>query len=348
MTHLKKAILLTGAAARISQEVAIFDKLQERSVNPLSISEQDTVIAGFSSGSLNLMALNACFRDDKPLDWKSYYQEKILFTLNNKDVFKNRKIPFIPLKDTTPLRKTLNRVLSDTNQQLVKDLSFESYILTMLKRKGKDKKHKNNKETLWACSKDALHEYLQLSDVLMSSTAIPVVFPSQKIHCTKGHNTDFPKKKYRDGGTRGTFVNFKKHLGKRVQEQGAFEELYVISPMRESSDEEIRNMENSVLNDHHNFEKPKLKGFLSHISMKTFMKFLVKLNDWKYEGKAMAKHIYVCIPEMESNYPILDFDHEKEQYQTVCNWINKHPQNLAIPLQEFINDHKKYTIQEQI
>jgi predicted esterase len=79
MTKFKKAIMLTGAAARISQEVALFDKLQERSANPLQIDEQDTFLAGFSSGSLNLAALNACFRKDAPLGWKSYYQETILF-----------------------------------------------------------------------------------------------------------------------------------------------------------------------------------------------------------------------------------------------------------------------------
>ena len=49
---LTKAVLLTGAAARISQEVALFDQLQ--AMKGLTVSQDDTLLAGFSSGSLNL------------------------------------------------------------------------------------------------------------------------------------------------------------------------------------------------------------------------------------------------------------------------------------------------------
>ncbi len=66
-TNNKNLIMVTGAAARISQEVACIDKL--RSEKGLRISQKDTMLAGFSSGSLNLLALNACFRDKAPLSW---------------------------------------------------------------------------------------------------------------------------------------------------------------------------------------------------------------------------------------------------------------------------------------
>ena len=60
------AILVTGAAARISQEVACIDKLIEN--KGLVINEDNTMLAGFSSGSLNLLAMNACFRNDNPFE----------------------------------------------------------------------------------------------------------------------------------------------------------------------------------------------------------------------------------------------------------------------------------------
>jgi len=65
---LTTAVLITGAAARISQEVAMFDKLRDpkfRGDKALKVSQGDTLLAGFSSGSLNLAAINACFSNVK-------------------------------------------------------------------------------------------------------------------------------------------------------------------------------------------------------------------------------------------------------------------------------------------
>ena len=45
-TNNKNLIMVTGAAARISQEVACIDKL--RSEKGLRISQKDTMLAGFS------------------------------------------------------------------------------------------------------------------------------------------------------------------------------------------------------------------------------------------------------------------------------------------------------------
>ena len=342
MKKFTKAILLTGAAARISQEVAIIDKLCARKENPLKIKEEDSLIAGFSSGSLNLTALNACFRNKNPMDWKTYYQEQILFPLKNEDVFTKNKRLSIPLFNTSPLRNTLYFFLADTNLHLMKDLPFHSSILTMLKRKGKDKRHHKNRETLWACSEKTSQEYLSLSDVLMASTAIPVAFPAQEIHVQKGHTTDFPLRKYRDGGTQGTFVDFDTHIGDIVRNQGAFEEMYIISPMREASDETVIEMDNSILDDIEDLDKIKLTNFLSNISMKTFMKFLVKLEQWKMNNEAMAKNIFVCIPEMESNFPILDFSQEKAQYKATRSWFDGNKSKLAVPLADFIKSHQEF------
>ncbi len=61
---LKTAVLLTGAAARISQEVAMLDKLMDPKGCGLKISQDDTLVAGFSSGSLNLAAINACLAQE--------------------------------------------------------------------------------------------------------------------------------------------------------------------------------------------------------------------------------------------------------------------------------------------
>jgi hypothetical protein len=117
---LTKAVLLTGAAARISQEVAILDQLmdwKEPPVNglPLTLSQDDTLLAGFSSGSLNLAAINACFSTGSSLDWDTYYKQTVLFPLRNKDVYKINWPLQIPLLSTDPLRITLTNFLTAMN-----------------------------------------------------------------------------------------------------------------------------------------------------------------------------------------------------------------------------------------
>lgn len=328
---LTKAVLLTGAAARISQEVALFDML--RATNdplkelPLTVSQDDTLVSGFSSGSLNVAAINACFINGSALDWDAYYKQQVLFPLKNNDVYKITGIPF----DTSPLRATIQKFLDTMNCQKVGDLAFLSYVLTFSWRRL---------ETLWACSQNDGQYYMNPTDLFMSSTAIPVLFPSQEIHPIPGHNIDFPDGKYADGGTGGTFKKFENYLGEYVKQNGPFETLYVISPMRqtaETEEEEIlgflqeNKMDNKVI---------ELVNQLENISMNTFMKFLKKLDEWIYNGKPMANKLFVCIPEMEKNFNILNFDDQEEQYDAVIEWVNKNPQKLAVPLKQFIEEHQ--------
>ena len=319
--NLTTAIMLTGAAARISQEVALIDKL--RANKGLTLKETDTFVSGFSSGSLNLAAINTCFRSENPLSWDEYYKKEILFKLKISDVFK-LKFP-LPL-DTRPLRKTLNKFLASGNFTWCKDLPFRSYILTFSRAEF---------ETLWACSRDNNEEYLNLSDLFMSSTAIPLIFPAQEIHCEEGHTTDFPGGKYNDGGTGGTFKRFPEYLGKYVEENQPFKKLYIISPMRERTEKDIHEAFDHLFKN--NKKKTHIQeANLGNISFHTFMKFLVKLNNYNKKHK-VANEIYVSIPDMKKNFPILNFNKQEKQYNAVCDWVDANPDQLAIPLEKFIN-----------
>ena len=323
---LKTAVLLTGAAARISQEVAMLDLLMAK--KGLVLSQDDTLLAGFSSGSLNVAAINACFSDESQLGWESYYKKQVLFPLRNKDVYKIQWLPF----DTDPLRQTVLKFIDKMNCYWVGNLPFYSNILTF----SWDKL-----ETLWACSQNQGQEYINLADMFMSSTAIPILFPSQEIRYEAGQQMDFPDGKFADGGTGGTFKRFEDHIGEYVKQNGQFDNMYVISPMREKEESEHKSLIKQA--------KKKLKGekdissfinYLKNISMITFLKFLQKLEDWKYEDKQMAKNIYVSIPEMESNYPIINFNKQEKQYNAVMDWAKENPDKIAVPLEEFINTHK--------
>ncbi len=323
---LKTAVLLTGAAARISQEVAMLDQLMAN--KGLTLSQDETLLAGFSSGSLNVAAINACFSNGSQLDWDTYYKQQVLFPLRNSDVYKIKGLLF----DTEPLRETVLKFIDKMNCYWVGNLPFYTHILTFSWKKL---------ETLWACSRNPGQEYINLADMFMSSTAIPILFPSQEIRCETGHQMNFPDGKFADGGTGGTFKRFEDYIGEYVKQNGQFDNMYVISPMREKEESEHQ----AVLKQaKRKSEKGKdfkdLVDYLKNISMITFLKFLQKLEDWEYNNKPIAKNIYVSIPEMGKNYPIINFNKQEKQYNAVMDWVNDNPDKLAVPLDQFLNDHK--------
>jgi len=324
---LKTAILLTGAAARISQETALFDQLLLK--KGLKVSQDDTLLVGFSSGAINVAAINACFGNDSVLDWDSNYKKQLLFPLRNSDVFKIKMLPF----DNEPLRKTILKLLDKMNYHYLGELPFHSYILTYSLKE---------KKTLWAYNLISSHEYINLADLFMASTAIPVIFPKQEIRAAAGYQIDFPGGKYIDGGTEGSFKRFDVTLGEYVKENGQFDTMYIISPMRDKTErvpltilKMVNNMSNKDAIISH------FINHLNHISMKAFLKFLQSLNEWNYNGMAMSKNIYISIPEMRRNYNILNFNTQKEQYYAVIEWARKNPDKLAIPIDQFLKEHKK-------
>jgi len=322
---MKNALLLTGAAARISQEVAILDKLIE--YRGLELNPESTLLAGFSSGALNIAAINACFRTNVPLNWDDYYKEEVLFKVKNKDVF--QKIKFVPL-DTKPLRKTVDRFLSDAQQHLLGDLTFPSYILAFSYRRLR---------TLWAGSHKPGHQDILLSDLLMATTAIPIIFPDQTIGSDEGSLHKFTQGSFADGGTGGSFKQFEKHLRNYRKQNQILDQLFIISPMREVTHEDYQDLYNMMPS----FEMLKLnikdikllRVFLGMISQNGFDTFIKRFYKWNLK-KPVAKKIWVCIPDLEKNYPIMNFDLQKEQYQAVCQWIDQNKESFAVPIETYM------------
>lgn len=326
-----QAIMLTGAAARISQEVALIDKLREK--KGLKISEENTLVTGFSSGSLNLLAINGCFRKNNPISWEEDYKKNTLFCLTNGDVFEKATGRRLYIFSTDPLRQTLNKFLGLQKVKYVSDFSFFNYVLTFSDRKL---------TTEWAANIENTQNNLVLSDLFMASTAIPIVFPAQKIGNKALSQRNFPKGHFSDGGTGGTFDKFADYIGKFVTDNQAFDDLYIISPMRESDAKEHEHLTNGIsANGENHEEHESLKDFASKISFNTFMKFLKKLQEWNNENGPIAKNIYVNIPKLESNFGILDFNQEKTQYDTVCDWVEKNPDDFAVPLDKYIAEHER-------
>lgn len=336
MSSKKTAIFLTGAAARISQEVAILDKLMsEKGLQP---NEDDTLLAGFSSGSLNLAALNSCFKKEAPNSWNKYYKAKVLFPLKTDQVYKfqpSRK----SLLDTKPLRKTLDKFLDKMKCEYFGDFSFEAFVMAY-SREDKDQ------HTHWANSKNKLQGNLKASDLFMASTAIPVLFPEQEIR-SRVTDRDFPYGDFRDGGTQGTFKYFEKYMDEYIAKNGSMETMHVISPMRQSPEQESKFMLKQMreMQSKSTLEQEKadgiledIKDFLTKISMNSFLKFLYALQEWNKEN-VKIKNVYVSIPEMEKNYPIIFFGKQRKQYKAVKEWLELNPDKLAVPLDVFLEAH---------
>lgn len=322
--------MLTGAAARISQEVACIDKLI--ATKGLKISQENTMLAGFSSGSLNLLALNSCFRDTNPLSWDTDYKQNLLWTLTDNKVFKHGGL-HLSILDTTPLRNTLNGFLTEGGFNTFGDLPFESFVLTL-----SDHTH----TTEWANNFLATNQkVLNASDLFMSSTAIPVVFPWQKIDDTNSALRNFPEGHFNDGGTQGQFKNFENSIGAYVLANGPFESLDIISPMREAGTAMQAALEEGLkrigIKD---FVKDKLGELAAGISFNAFMTFLKSIQAWQAQNGPLAKSISVNIPRLDTNYGILDFNQEEAQYNAICQWIDENPGEFAVPLDEFVSKHQ--------
>jgi hypothetical protein len=240
--------------------------------------------------------------------------------------------------DTDPLRKTIQKFVDTMHCQCVGDLPFFSYILTF----SWTQLFKLEEPTLWACSQTDGQKYIDLTDMFMASTAIPVVFPRQQIHCEAGHEMDFPDGYFSDGGTKGAFDNFDEYLGEYVRQNEPFENMYIISPMREKQESEHEEIFKLLQNNSAKAED--VLGVINHLknmSMNGFLDFLIKLNAWRFNGMPMAKNIFISIPEMENNYPIINFNLQKQQYNAVSAWVNNNPDKLAIPIDQFLQKHHK-------
>jgi hypothetical protein len=329
---MKQALFLTGAAARISQEVAIIDQLMAQ--KGLSITPEDTFLAGFSSGALNMTALNACFRKEKPLSWDQHYKKEILFRLTSEQVYQKRQsFPF----DTAPLRKTIEEFVLEAGFNCFSDLPFCNYILAFSIRRL---------SVFWASNHPTLHGNSWITDLLMATSAIPILFPEQAIETPPGLKNKLPSGSYLDGGATGTFVGFKRPIRKIVKQNGPFDILYIISPMRELTAEDFEEFDHFLpSNDLLKLsikELGLLKNFLNMISMNGFDTFIRQFYRWiSKRRQPVAKEIMVCVPQLPRNFPIMNFNRQEEQYHAVADWAINYPEQLAIPLSEYMEKFSK-------
>jgi len=338
---LKTAILFNGAASYIAQEAGILDLLLGNVEGvpgvDLNIQRDVKFIGGLSSGALMTFIVNAAFCENPPLIWEDFKKD-ILFPLTTKQVYNNElPIPFDC--DTSPLNSLLTDISKQANYHTLRDLPFESAILTLalsitLVPPLKTCWLTNIPKVAQELPRGINHVYesiknyhvdLELVSSLMCSTAIPITFQTQKLYYKDGaqthpitHYLDVDAR-FADGGTEGAFKGFQEFFDTYEEK---FDKIYFISPDFPNTEQEVYKLLGEV----------DLKSAAEKIHPERFIdrksEFVKELKEYNCDGH-LANEIYYCQPEV-SGYSPLNFDQEEEQYNDTISWGQSHPDKIAI------------------
>ena len=309
------AILITGAAARIPQEAALLERLyQMGELNKVEF------IAGASSGALNAVMLNGILSNK--ITWKQY--EHWLGEITTDSIYSNndKKLPV----DTSPLRNYLTRIVNDSlGYYKMKDLPIATAIsITELnaidfpKQNFRLSNRKINQES---------DPDLNIVDVLMASTAFPMVFPEQGIP----GSTTLPDKRFVDGGIGedhvpyGGLIDFMKENHQKVKKVIIVSRKADLVP---DVNKELKAVGVDTLRifDHFGFS-------LDEILQRGFLEGLEK---YSQQLPQLVNNTYVYIPDFKQKFLLLDFNDLKDQYELTKSWALKHnPTPLKNYLEKF-------------
>jgi len=326
MSNIKTAIFLTGSGGNISQEVAIIDQLiQQKRVN---LNSENTWLFASGTSAITLVAINACFRKENPCSWENYFKSIFLETLSDDEIF----LKVHPIQwSTHPMRKKIQQLLKITGFNRIADLPFHSTILTTSVNRGK---------TTWLKSSSAKHANGDLCDIIMASSAIPVLFPPQVINSVFDLPLEIKEGTYAEGAAYGIYNNFRKQLKKINQEHGTIDELFIVSPQRDFAPlhNSMHNLKGMTRNEWVEYET-----FLERISLNNFLESLIELNETN-KKKKYARSIVVSLPETGRVFNLLDFANQQKKYNHVQNWVEYNPDRLAMELGQFCEGISKIAL----
>ena len=306
------AIIITGAAARIPQEAALLEQLYKTGqLNNV------VFIAGASSGALNTVMLNAILTHK--ITWKQY-----IGWLNNiftPDIYitENKKLPV----EISPLRNYLTQIVNDSlGYHKIGDLPISSAIsitdLNFLRLPKKNYRLSNKKINVESDPE------LDLVEVLMASTAFPIVFPEEKIN----NAPTLPDHYFVDGGLGEDHIPYKGLIDFINYRKKSVKKIIIVSRKSDLEADISEELKTMGISDNGFFDKTGIsldeilyKGFIR--SMTTFQK----------EYPELAEQTEVYIPDFEQKFLLLDFNTLSEQYTVTKKWAL---QNKPIPLKTYL------------
>jgi predicted acylesterase/phospholipase RssA len=306
------AIIMTGAAARIPQEAALLEELDNR-----GLLKNLVFISGVSSGALNAVMLNGILSGK--ITWDDY--KKILYNLKNSDVFiqNGKKIPV----NSLPSRALYKSIVEDKlGYHKIGDLPYPTGIsFTHLKDLDMEKK------VYRMCSRKINEETdttMSLVDIIMASSAFPLVFPPVRISNVKS----IPNTKYVDGGVGDDHVPFHALLEFEKQRGVGVEKVYIISRKCDSIPEISEELRGIGINDKGLFDK--LGISLDDILQKGIIK---RLKEYAKEAPELVSLTSVWIPDFKADFLMFNFDNLQKQYSDTKQWAKTHD---PVPLGDFL------------
>jgi predicted acylesterase/phospholipase RssA len=298
------AILITGAAARIPQEAALLEELDQR-----GLLKNIVFISGVSSGALNSVMLNGIL--SKKITWEDY--KNILFNLKDEDIFLKNQGKRLPL-NTEPLRALYKKVVEDLlGYKEIGDLPITTSIsFTHLK-------DLYLKETVYRiCSRTINSETdttLSLVDIMMASSAFPLAFPPVRISNVK----TIPDQEYVDGGIGEDHVPYHALLEFEKKRGFGVEKVFVISRKSDSIPEISEELKSIGLNDKGLFDK-------LGISIDAVLKrgIIKGLESFAREAPDLVELTQVWIPDFDKDFLLFSFENLKNQYVLTSQWAKNH------------------------
>lgn len=309
------AVVITGAAARIVQEAALLENLQNT-----GWLSNICFISGTSSGALNTVMLNAILENE--FSWERYHS--ILFNINNDDIFirKGRELPV----NNIPFRKLLTSVINDSlGYKSIGDLPYNSSIsisdVDIVPPFSKTYRLSNlsiNTES---------NPGFNLVEALLASTAIPILFPSARFQ----EPYSLPNSSFVDGGFADDHIPYQAVLQYEKYRGYGVDTLIIVSRKSDSGrgiNNEVRNFGNI---DSRVFYK--LGFWVDNLARNGFLKSMRELQQYNPE---LAAHTYVYIPDFEEDFALLDFTELKKQYTVTVDWAKT---NMPIPLNQYLAEN---------
>lgn len=306
------AIIITGAGARIPQEAALLEHLSK-----CGMLKDVVFISGASSGALNTVVLNGIL--SHKYSWEKY--KSVLFSLNNDSIFKQngKKLPV----STEPLRRLIDHIICrQMGYKTIGDLPITSSISMtafdirkLALRTYRLSSRKINAET---------DTTLNLTEILMASTAFPVVFPTARI----SNASTIPQADYMDGGIGHDHIPINSLLEYQKYSHSEVQRLIIISRKSDMKPNIGSELKALGLKDIKLFDKIGVSP--EYLAKESFIRQLRKFTK---EYPELSERTYVYIPEFDENFLFLNFDNLQKQYEVTAAWAAK---NQPVLLKDYL------------
>ena len=167
---------------------------------------------------------------------------------------------------------------------------------------------------------------LDIVDVLMASTAFPIVFPEQKIY----NAPTLPNRYFVDGGIGKDHVPYSGLIDFIQFKDKTVKKVIIISRKSDFEPDINQELEAIGIKDIKIFNK-------IGVSLDEFLQkgFLKGLREYKTSLPSLVGNTFVYIPKFEAKFLLLNFNDLKKQYELTKNWAQK---NDPVPLNSYLDN----------